>query len=167
MQEYSVNLGLDITPFTKDKDSLYDIYKLYNAVRSLAYALDLYTGALVPSPPTGATLSVYGKSYCRVQNISRIFITFAVSASAGQMISIDASGNAILGVTGSVVGWAPHSVTGGDVGEVKLLGLCTNYSGLTPGTMYYSAGGGNISSTPSAQKIGFAIDATSLFVNPA
>lgn len=162
-QQSSINTGLDILPATTDKSNFGDIFKLYNAIKILADSIDLYTGELVPT----GTESSAGLTYLRVQKISRAYLQASVSITAGQMVGINGSSQIVLGTVGTVVGFAPAAITAGNYGEIDLLGLCTAYTGLTPGAMYYAAAAGAITAVPSAQKIGFAITTTTLFVNPA
>jgi len=163
-QSYSVNLGLDIVPISKDPDNSGDLYRLYNAVKSLASALDSYTGV------TGANSddwSVAGTEYLLLQRTARIYVLFDVAVTLGQLVALNSSGHAILSGIGTVQGWAPTAVAAGAYGEVRLFGLHTAVSGLTPGTAYYaSSTAGGITGTVTAQKIGFAITANKLFFNP-
>lgn len=164
-QQYSVNLGLDIVPITKDPDNIGDIYRLYNAVKSVAAALDSYTGAI------GADVAdwpVAGTEFLLVQRECRIYVLFDATVTVGQLVALNSSGNAVLSAVGTVMGWAPVAVTSGQYGEVRLFGLDVAVAGLTPGTWYYaSATPGGITATVTAQKVGFAITATKLFFNPS
>ena len=165
--QLSLNLGLDVLPTTKTQDVYPDIFKLYNAVKLIADALDNYTGELIPEVPAGSNMSAFGVNYLRLQKIARVYLQASVAISAGNMVSINGTSKIALGAAGTVVGFAPAAIANGAYGEIQLLGLCTALSGLTPGAMYYAAASGGISTTVSAQKIGFAISSTLLFVNPA
>ena len=164
-QQLSLNLGLDVVPLSKDPDNLGDIYRLYNAVKLLAAALDAYTGIIGASAEDYATA---GSSFILTQNSARLYIQFAATVTAGQLVKITAAGKADLGVAGNVIGWAPAAVAINDYGEVRLLGLDTAIAGLTPGVTYYASAGtpGAITAAVTAQSIGFAISASQLFFNP-
>jgi hypothetical protein len=164
-QQLSLNLGLDVVPLSKDPDNLGDIYRLYNAVKLLAAALDAYTGILGALTEDYATA---GSDFILTQNSARLYTQFAATVTAGQLIKITAAGKADLGVAGNVIGWAPAAVAINDYGEVRLLGLDTAIAGLTPGVTYYASAGtpGAITAAVTAQSIGFAISASQLFFNP-
>ena len=163
--QYSQNLGLDLVPLTKDPENLGDIYRLYNAVKLVMTALDSYTGAI---PPESGDWSTVGSSAIMVQNLCRHYAQAATNITPGQLIALNSSGQFILGTVGNVIGWAPLAINSGAYGEIKLLGLHTAVAGLTPGVSYYaSSTAGAITSTVTAQKVGFALAANRLFFNPA
>jgi hypothetical protein len=163
--QFSVNLGLDIVPQSKDPDNLGDLYRLYNASKSLAGALDDYTGAIGANQEDW---SVAGTEYLLLQRMTRIYVQFAVTVTTGQILTINSAGNAALAATGAAQGWAPAPVAAGAWGEMRLMGLHSAVAGLTPGTWYYSsATAGAITATVTAQKVGFAIAANKLFFNPS
>ena len=163
--QLSVNLGLDSIPSTRDPDNLYDITRLYNAVKALAGALDTYTGVLraeIVDYSSASTKLI--TSHCT----NRLYKQAAVDIAAGNTVSINSSGQFVLGVAGTVIGWAPLPITAGAYGEVRLFGLCQSIGSLTPGTAYYaSATAGLVTSTAGAQKIGIAIEATKMMFNPS
>jgi hypothetical protein len=163
-QSFSTNLGLDVVPVSKDPENIGDLYRLYNAVKALASALDSNTGA---AGADFADWAIAGTEFLLLQRMSRVYLEFAATATPGQLIAINSSGKAVLSGIGTVMGWAPNAVTTGEFGEVRLLGLHTSVAGLTPGTVYYaSSTPGNLTSSVTAQKIGFAITAAKLFFNP-
>ncbi len=164
-QNYSLPLGLDLAPLSKDPDVLQDMYRIYNAVKLCAEGLDAYTGIVGapvndwPSMGTGAIM---------IQNMCRLYVQFNQTATLGQLLALNGSGQAILGTVGNVIGWAPAPVTAGQYGEVRLLGVHTAITGLTPGVSYYaSSTAGSITATVTAQKVGVALAANRLFFNPA
>lgn len=164
-QSTATNLGLDIFPYSRDANNLFDLHSLYNAVKTLSAALDAYTGIV------GAAESEYavsGTDFLLVQNSSRLYVSFAASVTAGQLIKIDSAGEADLGIAGNVIGWAPAAVTSGDYGEVRLLGLDLAISGLTAGVVYYASAStpGGITASPTIQRIGIALTSQSLFFDP-
>lgn len=164
-QQISLNLGLDVVPTSVDPNNLTDIYRLYNAVKLVAAALDAYTGIIGANAEDYSTA---GSTFVLSQNSNRCYLQFAAAVTAGQLIKITAAGQADLGLAGNVVGWAPVAVAAGNYGEVRFFGLDTAISGLTPGVTYYASAGvpGGITAAVTAQSIGFAISATKLFFNP-
>lgn len=163
--EISVNLGLDLLPNIKGGEAAYDIGKLYTAVKLLASALDDYTGALGADSDTKASADV---SYFLLQRQSRLYRKAAVAIAAGQTVSLNSSGDFVLGTVGTVIGWCPAAIAAGAYGEARCLGVCLSIGGLTPGAAYYaSATAGAVTSTPTAQKIGIALAATKLLFNPS
>lgn len=163
-QRYSLPLGLDLAPNTKDTENLQDFYRLYNACKLLAEGLDAYTGIVGIAQEDWP---VTGPAAIMVQNMCRHYAYFAAAATPGQLIGLDASGQAILGTPGTVVGWSPATVAAGQWGEVRLFGLHTNITGLTPGLTYFaSATPGGITPTTTSQRIGKALTANRLFFNP-
>lgn len=164
-RQLSLNLGLDVVPHSKDQDTLVDMYRVYNATKLIASALDLYTGILGEQQEDWASVGTTG---ILTQNGARIYVEFAASATPGQLIALDTSGKAILGTIGTVIGWSPAAVVAGNFGEVRLLGRHAAVTGLTPGVSYYaSSTPGGITGTVTAQRVGFALTANSLFFNPA
>lgn len=163
-QQYSLPLGLDMAPNTKDTENLQDFYRLYNACKLLAEGLDAYTGIVgIPQADWSAT----GSSGIMVQNMCRHYAYFSVSTTPGQLMALDANGYGILGTIGTVMGWSPAAVTAGQWGEIRLLGLHTNIVGLTPGVSYYaSSTPGGITNTVTTQKVGVALASNKLFFNP-
>lgn len=164
-QELSTNLGLDLLPNIKGGESAYDIGKLYTAVKILASALDDYTGALGADADT---LSSADLSFFLLQRQSRIYRKAAVAIAAGQTVSLNSSGQFILGTVGTVIGWCPAAIAAGAYGEARCIGVCSSIGGLTAGAAYYaSATAGYVTSTSTAQKIGIALDTTKLLFNPS
>jgi len=167
----STNLGLDIVPITNDPENLGDISRLYNAVKLVASAMDTYTGA---GRIDSADMEATGTSGVIVQNMCKVFVLFVEDVTAGMLVALDASGNAVKGVAGTVIGWSPIAVTSGNYGEVRLLGLHTAVSGLTPGTTYYASNitpgyidfGPPIWEGKKVQPVGVALTANSMFFNP-
>lgn len=163
-QTYSLPLGLDMVPLAKgktDPEVLQDLYRLYNACKLLAEGIDAYTGiAGVPESDWGAV----GSGAIMVQNMCRLYIPFAATVTIGQLLAINSSGNAVLGTTGNVIGWAPTPVTAGNIGEVRLFGLHTAVTGLTPGAFYYaSSTPGGLTFTVTSQRVGFAVASNRMF----
>lgn len=168
MPELSVNLGLDISPQAQDKN-FYDIYRLYNAVKILADALDRYTGTIVPTPPAGSDLSIYGLNYMLIQNTTKVFLTAgATDIPSNVPVAIDSAGRIILASNlNGCHGFSTSAIPANTVGPIALLGAMYVSTAITPGYKYYTtATPGVISSVSGTYIVGFAIDAHHLFVNP-
>ena len=166
-QQYSLPLGLDMAPLAKrdvDPEVLQDLYRLYNASKILAEGIDAYTGVAGAPQNDWATVGAGG---IMVQNMCRLYVQFAATATVGQLIALNSSGQAVLGTYGNVIGWSPSSVTSGNYGEVRLFGLHTGVTGLTPGTSYYaSSTPGGLTFTVTSQKVGVALASNLLFFCP-
>ena len=166
-QNFSLPLGLDLAPMARknvDPEVLQDLYRLYNACKLLAEGIDAYTGIAGAPESDWAAM---GPGGIIVQNMCRLYVEFAATATIGQLIALNSSGKAILGTYGNVIGWAPAPVTSGNYGEVRLLGLHTAVAGLTPGTSYYaSSTAGGLTYTVTSQKVGVAITPNLMFFNP-
>lgn len=163
--EYSVNLGLDLVPLTKDPENAGDIYRLYNAAKLIMAAVDQYTGILGAPSDQWATI---GADFITSQNQNRHYAQAAAAITAGQICTINASGQIALALAPNAVGWAPFAIAAGAYGEIRLFGIHKAVTGLTPGTWYYASTGtaGAITSTVTTQKLGMALKADRLFFNP-
>ena len=169
--QLSINLGLDIVPISKDPENVGDIYRLYNAVKLVASGLDQYSGAVGADATDWSTA---GTAWIQLQNLARLYVQFNATVTTGQLIALNSSGQAVLGTAGNVIGWAPTGVTSGQYGEVRLLGLHTAITGMTPGQVYYASNSvaGGITAGPPltegyrVQEVGFAIASNKLFFCP-
>lgn len=169
--ELSVNLGLPATPITQDKDSFQDFVRIYNAIRTLAEALDRYTGAI---PPETSVWSQYGTSGLRINGVTKLYLPaytdLAVSNTVGfyndaGIVKAKKAKDGVLKARGfvSVAGNAGATV------EITLIGLYPSFAAgtLTPGNTYYqSATDGTVGNT-GAQAVGYAITDQLLFFNPS
>jgi hypothetical protein len=172
----SINLGLPNLPDPPDPAFMSELIRIYNAIRNLAIAVDVYTGAQAAEP------SVYSQtpasSTVLAQNMYRFYVKFDFTATYGKTIYIyDNAGVPTAGLADATVankkmrGWCSTvaGVTAGQFGEVMLGGLCTAIGGLTAGTVYYNGNTpGSVSSTPGtvSQKVGYALGPTYLIVTP-
>lgn len=164
-QEYSVNLGLDLSPISKDPENLGDLYRLYNAVKLVMSAVDSYTGILGAPNDQWSTI---GADFITSQNSNRHYAQANVAISGGAICGLNSAGKIVLAVAGGVVGWAPFSIASGDFGEIRLFGVHKAVAGLIPGTTYYASAGtpGAITTTVTEQKVGVALAADRLFFRP-
>lgn len=175
-QDYSLNLGLDIVPITTDPQNLPDMYRLYNAVKGVAAALDSAAGTV--SRPKGDWATV-GTGALRTQNLSRFYVLASEAMTAGMIVSIwnnagvpnvrKAGGPALGGGLGN--GFVLANVSASEYCEVFLAGANTGITGLVPGTYYdlslVTAGAVSTGvASPNKQTIGVALTATCLWFTP-
>jgi len=180
-QSLSTNLGIGPTPeFSQEKhpDIWADSQRIRNAIGILQSALDSYTGAL--SEDKNYWSEVSPATSVRIQNISRVY------AKAGETIAAGATVN-FYNVSGALTArlanatnntkpchaYALAAVNSGDYGEFILGGILSQFSGLTPGTMYYLAtsSGNYVNTAPSTagnivQQVGYVLTSTTFYFNP-
>lgn len=176
--KFSVNLGLPAQPDTTDNSLFYQLSLVYNAINALASALDIYTGSIQPDQSTWSQLGVTG---VREQNITRVYCIFDVTATPGNVLNLYNNSGVVharlSNATTSAAparGYSTGNVVAGAYGEVILQGLHPLFSGLTPGSLYYtSTTAGTVqASAPSSvgnivQPVGFALNATTLWFSPS
>lgn len=175
-QEFSTNLGLDAVPILQEGEALSDLYRLYNAVKILAIALDSAAG-IIGKPKTDWSFA--GNSALRLQNLTRVYYLFSETVPAGNLVSFwnnagttnvrKAGGAALIG--GLAHGFVLGDVLAGEYGEVFLGGVNSAIAGLTPGVTYdlSTTTAGLITasaSSPNKQTVGFALTANSLWFSP-
>ena len=164
IRELSFNLGIGTSPQLVDAspDLQSEMYKIYNALNTLGFKLDEYTGAINAPvadrpyiPPSAASRDAY---------ISRIYVLTSTALTAKTLVNIYSGG-----LRASVVGtYQAHGIVledtaAGNYAPVAMRGVIGGFVGLTVGAPYYaSATPGAIQSGSTAQKIGFAISATEL-----
>lgn len=172
----SVNTGLPNIPEPKDPEDFAELARIYNAIRTLAVALDAYTGAIATepefqsqTPPTSTLL---------VQNMQRLYVKFDTDITYGKTVYLYESLGLLRAGLASAAdpvkrmrGWCNTvgGVLSGDYGEVMLGGLCTAIGGMTAGVTYYAGNtAGTIANAPGtySQKVGFAISSTQIFMRP-
>ena len=172
----SINSGLPNIPEPPDPAFFAEFAKLYNAIRNIQIAIDTYTGALAQESQYFS--QVTPTDTIRSQNMVRLYVKLGVAIAYGQTVHLYNNAGVLTAELATAVssakpchGWC-STVGGGIAGgyaEVMLGGLCTAISGLTPGATYYQANtAGNIANTAGtfSQKIGFALGASLLYMNP-
>lgn len=179
-KSFSVNTGLGQNPSTDDPKLYSELTRIYNAIAALSAALDTYTGALARANTDWSSL--VPADTLLAGNLNRYYPVFAVNISYGAFVALNTAGqvvkaNANSGSLIPAIGFCSQSggVSAGNRGEIILMtGLNTSFGGLTPGKIYYSdpANAGGITATrPAAasghlaQEIGFAVNATNLYVS--
>ena len=172
LKEISFNLGLPETPLTTDQELFGELSRVYNAIKTLAYHLDTYTGSLAP---TFSQWSQVGTSSLRANGVFKIYRTFYENVTVGQLVSIAniagiAQARLALDPTYPAHGICSNRDTlAGEVGEITLVGRVV-IAGLTPGAMYYASQGtpGAITGTAGTdpQFVGIAVGTNALYLSP-
>jgi hypothetical protein len=173
----SVNTGLPNIPDPPDPAFFVEFQRVYNAIRNLTIALDSYTG-FTPADPISYP-QITDSSSLMIGNTSKIYVPFSQLATKGYFVNIHDIGggvrngrlaSATTSTTKAHGFLSSASITSvGQYGEVTLLGLNKTFGPLTIGNTYYlSNTAGLPSNTPGTipQKLGFAADTSSLFINP-
>ena len=182
MQEFSTNLGLSILPELDQKDNpeiFSELLRIRNALRALQSALDVYTGALSEETTYWSQTS-YSQSI-RVQKISRIYCITSEAISYGQLVNLyDVAGVTTARKADATDASKPcraycnATVASGAYGEFILFGYLPT-TGAVAGTTYYldKVAGLIVATAPVpppgtvvVQRIGFGLDATSIWFNP-
>lgn len=166
----SVNLGLPSTPEVDTIELYTSLMQVYNAIRNVCFALDLYTGN---TPIASSDLAQENfSSFLQVQKTSTVFVKLTEAVSAGHTINFHNSGG--LRARKAIVssqpchGFAAMAGAAGDTIAVSLFGMHALVSGLTPGVTYYqSSSPGLITAGATAQKLGVALSANALWFSPA
>jgi hypothetical protein len=173
-EQLSINLGLPQTPETQSPELFTAILPIYNAVRNLARALDLYTGIL-PRPESDWSQLTPSDSILSA-GTNRLYVLFTVDVDAAKLVNLYDDGGVLKARYANASasstmarGFAPASVVAGDYGQVILFGLNPYLSGLTPGAVYFTSNSdglyGTVAGTVS-QRVGYALSETDLFFNP-
>jgi hypothetical protein len=155
--ELSFNLGLDQLPAITEGESTYDVYKLYNAVRILAYKLDEI---------------LTGSSSSEFQYKTEAYYLNSVPAGTFLYMYSDGSVNRCdAGVAGNIIGFTDAAVTVGDLADVRLFGYFTGFSFTTPDIgkpVGIDAGGALVvSPTSGMQIVGVITNSTTIFFCPS
>lgn len=156
--ELSFNLGLDQLPAITEGESTYDVYKLYNAVRILAYKLDEILSG--------------GSSSSEFQYKTEAYYLSSVPAGTFLYMYSDGSVNRCdAGVAGNIIGFTDVAVTVGDLADVRLFGYFTGFSFITPEIgkpVGIDAGGALVvSPTSGMQIVGVITNSTTIFFCPS
>lgn len=178
---FSMNLGLDNIPNPVDPANFSENLRMYNAIRALAAAVDLYAGPLPYDTSIWNQLTPAQTLWTAGAN--RLYLQTTDNLAAGSMCSIWDNGGTYMArlaggpawVGGDCRGFSTGVYAAGSMAEIMLFGLCTVVSGLTRGAPYWisNAVAGAFTGTKPAntgnlvQPIGYAIEATSLFFNPS
>lgn len=174
----STNINLSQMPEVdekKDPKVYGELVRLRSAILALQEALDIYTGAL------GETDSSYFQQtpptkFCRVQNISRIYVQATESIAAGALVNLyNNSGtlcarNAQSGPSKAADAYSSSAVAASNYGEFILWGLIGSSAALTPRALYYLTNTpgvyGTVAGAGLVQKVGWAISDHILFFRP-
>jgi len=181
-QNLSTNLGLSVTPeFPQNKypEVWGDLQRIRNAISVLQSALDTYTGALSADPSIWSKVSPADS--IRSHNISRVYALATDNILAGRLVNFYNNGGSLgarnaNATTGSkpAHAFALSAVNSGNWGEFIVLGVCTTFSGMVPGTRYFLAttDGNYTASAPGAagnivQAVGYVLTPTTFYFNPS
>ena len=170
--ELSFNLGIPPTPTTSDDELFNQLLPLYQAVNTLAYNLDLYTGNVrkkaglsLPEQLTAPTI---------------ITATLTENVTRGSLLHLSRSGTTLIAYKAGGAGVASNLTHGvadsagsvNDVIPVILFGYLNGHiTGMTPGASYYTSdsvtgAASNGAALGNRQPIGFALSDTTFFFNP-
>ncbi len=173
--EFSINLGLPSAPLAQNPELNSELQRVYNAIKSIAYALDTYVGTV---PEDSAYYSQLGISKVFSGLNSKIYLIAGEDLLYGSLLGIDPNGqcykseDGVLQTVGfcSVVG----GVLTGDYAEIQLAGLYPAFPAATliPGLALYTSTTAGVpglkASAPTwEQPVGIAISDTRMFFNPS
>lgn len=173
--ELSVNLGLPQAPLTSNPELSVELQRVYNAIRTLANALDSYSGVLKES---AAYYSQLGTSKVFAGMNSRFYLVAGEALTFGNLIGVNATtGQAhkaqdgVLQAIGfcSTVGNTPA----GSQVEIQLFGMYPAYPSdvLTPGATVYNTSTAGVLGVKAAapaweQPVGIALTRRNVYFNP-
>ncbi len=177
MRQLSFNLGIGTTPqTTQNQDVDVELYRIYNALQTLAYYLDVYTGA-APVAQSERDLAVAFQT-SRLSQVNGGFREAAATLIAGDLLHFNSSGKLVkaqanLSHNLKVQAVALEDCAIGQYCQFAFSGVIPLYSGLTAGNYYYlsttagvlgaaAPGGGN-----TTQLIGFAVSSAELYFQPS
>lgn len=165
----STNLGLPAVPEAESPELYAALVTVYNAIKNVGYALDNYTGNTPLTQSDYSEINFVGQSQVQKNCVVMAKLTEAIIK--GQTINFHNSGGlrARKAIVSSqpAMGWATESGAIGDTIPIALFGMCQVIGGLTPGTYYYqSSTAGTLTTSATAQKVGFAVGTNQLWFNP-
>lgn len=172
--EISVNLGLPSSPSTQDPELSVELQRVYNAIRSVARALDSYTGAIGESQEfwnqAGVSRFSFGLN-------SKFYLQAGEDIPYGATVGVK-SDKKLYKAKDGVVRCAGFCTTSGGIlsgayGESQFCGLFPPFppATLTAGALYFnSTTAGSVGVTGSAptwnQAVGYALSDTQLIFIP-
>lgn len=163
LRELSFNLGIGSTPQAADvgPDMLAELYRIYNALNTLGFKLDEYTGAINAPvadrpyiPPSFASRDAY---------VSRFYVLTANAITAKTLVNIYSGGvRAAVSGTYPAHGIVLEDTAAGNYAPVAMRGVIGGFVGLTVGGSYFTSASAGAISSSGTQKIGFAVSTTEL-----
>jgi len=165
----SVDLGLPVLPIVTTPELATEFLRVYNALRSLASALDAYTGALSPETEYWAQLKS-GRNL--LGNLGKLYYPTYEALVVGSLVGFynDAGTVKCRKSDGTYLcrGFVTAVYAAGDVAEITVLGMMPQFSvgTLTPGATYYQGATAGTLSASGSRAIGFAVDDQNLFFHP-
>jgi len=154
-KNFKTQLGLAETPETTDPELFREMVKIYGALKSLALAIDTYTGS--PIFTVEATENIAASGLINIYDVAGV--TKIRNANATDH-------------TKPCMGFAPAAIASGASGNIVLRGFLS-LSGVVAGYVYYlhtvdgqavhpkPAGVGNLQ-----QVIGWGLDSTTIYFSP-
>lgn len=174
-REFSFSLGAGVSASSAitDPEVAAELFKLYNAVNTVALTLDLYTNGLETSEADRPFVSnaVINKE----AKLSRVYLVANVDLVKGTLVYVRGDGKvdkALNTPQNLLTKFIVMSDTlAGAYAPLARRGVIDGFVGLTPGNMAYTstvAGGILFGATPGAgvQYIGFVISPTSIYFDP-
>lgn len=164
-KELSFNLGIGaaFTGSIQDQEVAAEMYRIYNALNTLASKLDEYSGALSANVADRAYLP---SSYTvKIGGITRLYKQTASALAVGTVVNIF-SGGCRAALHGSFKAHAIvlEDTAAGNYAPVALMAVLPGFVALTPGADYFLSNStpGAITGAGGTQKVGFAVSPTEL-----
>lgn len=169
-KELSFQLPLPQSPLTENQELFQELLRVYNAIRTVAYKLDSYTGAI---PPPTDDFPELGNDIIRLNGMCKIYLPAYEDLVVGNTVyPFDDAGTTkarkAVSATAKARGFCSIAGLTGEMVEVTLLGLYPSFPAatLTPGTTYYQSATPGTIGGAGFQAVGFALSDTQLFFNP-
>lgn len=177
-KELSFSLGIGATPLAEFEDAelANELFRVYQALNTLAAQLDTATGGL--AAPLAERYAILASTASKEANISRGYGYATVALTAGEVVHFNSSGQLVkANATGTGAALKGQAVVLtntvlGNYAPVAFRGVLKLYAGLTAGSYYVlSTTAGAISvSAPAVgntlQYLGFALSASELYFCP-
>ncbi len=169
-RELSFQLPLPQSPLTENQELFQELLRVYNAIRTVAYKLDSYTGAI---PPPTDDFAEVANSGIKVNGMCKVYLPAYEDLVVGNTVYFfDDAGTVkarkAVSATAKARGFCSIAGLTGEVVEVTLIGLYPSFPAatLTPGNTYYQSVTAGAIGNAGFQAVGFALSDTQLFFNP-
>lgn len=172
----SFNLGIGANPSSEiaDTEVSVELTKLYNAINTLAYKLDEYTGAI--NAPVGDRPYIGYAASNRERFVHKVYAKATVALVKGTVVYINSTGavkasNAIAVGTMKAIGIVLEDTAINNYAPITLGGVVDGFVGLTTNTFYYvsaTAGGLATTGVTATTKlfVGVSLSSTTLLLIP-
>lgn len=169
-QTFSFDLGLPEAPLVENVELYFELLKIYNSLRNVAYNLDAITGSLTPPQTDWAELGVTNATWSKPVFYMPAYHTLAYGDTIEIFDAGSGVGKAKKGTSGKVVGFCSDldGALVDEITEVTIFGKYPPYPGgtLTPGAIYSQSGTAGVMGIGFAQHLGFAMSDTQLYFLP-